>query len=166
MARLILVGLPGVGKSSVAAAIGEKWGYDVVDLDELISAAVAMPAPQYLREFGETHFREREFDALCVAVDSNAIVATGAGVVTREPARAVLTRERSVWLDADDTTLVARTAGGERPLLGEDRAGALVRLRLERDAWYKECSLTRVDASGSLDDVVERVMEIAQRART
>jgi shikimate kinase len=166
VARLILVGLPGVGKSTVARALAERWGCEVLDTDDLIASSVAMLAPDYLREFGEMHFREREFDALCSAVESTAVVATGAGIVTREAARDLIANEPALWLDADDATLVERVALGERPLLGSDHAESLRRLRTEREAWYRACARTRVDASGSIDDVLERVIVVAENARS
>ncbi len=166
MARLILIGLPGVGKSTVARALAERWGCEVLDTDDLIAESVAMTAPEYLANFGEMHFREREFDALCRAIESNAVVATGAGIVTRDAARELIANANAIWLDADDATLLERVAVGERPLLGSDHAEALRRLREEREAWYRACSRTRVDASGSLDDVLERVSDVAENVRS
>ncbi|MGC2168790.1 MAG: shikimate kinase [Acidimicrobiales bacterium] len=166
MARLIMIGLPGVGKSTVARALGERWGCEVLDTDDLIAESVAMPAPEYLREFGEMHFREREFDALCRAIESKAVVATGAGIVTRESARELIAAGYAIWLDADDTTLLERVALGERPLLGVDHAESLRRLRAEREAWYRACARARIDASGSIDDVLERVVDVAENVRS
>jgi shikimate kinase len=165
VARLILIGLPGVGKSTVARVLGERWECDVLDTDDLIAESVAMSAPEYLREFGEMHFREREFDALCRAIESKAVVATGAGIVTCEVSRELIAGGNAIWLDADDATLLERVALGERPLLGSDHAESLRRLRGERDAWYRACARTRIDASGSIDDVIERVVGVAEKVR-
>jgi shikimate kinase len=158
VARLVLVGLPGVGKSTVAQALATRWECNALDTDDLVAATVAMSAPEYLRTFGETHFRERELEALLSTVQSEAVVATGAGIVTGERAREVITREFAVWLDVDDDTLLERVAEGERPLLGHDHALGLQRLRSERERWYRESARVRVDAGGSLDEVVERIV--------
>ncbi|HTT59525.1 MAG TPA: shikimate kinase [Acidimicrobiales bacterium] len=165
MARLILIGLPGVGKSSVARALATRWGCEFLDTDDLIAQSVAMSAPEYLREFGEMHFREREFDALCRAIDSTAVVATGAGIVTRQAARELIAEYSAIWLDADDATLLERVAIGERPLLGSDHAESLRRLRSQREGWYRACARTRLDASGSIDEVVERVVSVCEDVR-
>jgi shikimate kinase len=159
VARLVLVGLPGVGKSTVAHALAQRWQCEALDTDDVLAIAVAMPAAQYLREFGESHFRERELEALQSAVENDAIIATGAGIVTSERAREVVKSEFAVWLDVDDDTLLERVAVGERPLLGDDHAQALTRLRRERDEWYRESARVRVDAAGSLDDVLERIVD-------
>jgi shikimate kinase len=153
-----LVGLPGVGKSAVAQALAERWRCDALDTDDVIAIAVAMPAAQYLREFGESHFRERELEALQSVVENDAVIATGAGIVTSERARQLIERELAVWLDVDDDTLLERAAVGERPLLGDDHAESLIRLRGEREASYRAIARVRVDAAGSLDEVVDRIV--------
>jgi shikimate kinase len=162
VARLVLVGLPGAGKSTVASALAQKWQCEVLDTDDVIAIAVAMPAAQYLREFGEPHFRERELEALQTAVEIDAVVATGAGIVTNERARELIVHEFAVWLDVDDDTLLERVAVGERPLLGDDHAESLKRLRRERDKWYRESARVRVDAAGSLDEVLDRIVDVTR----
>jgi shikimate kinase len=147
-----------VGKSTVAHALAERWQCSALDTDDVIAISVAMPAAQYLREFGEAHFREREFEALHSALDADAVIATGAGIVTSERARQLIEREFAVWLDVDDDTLLERVAVGERPLLGDDHSQALRRLRSEREEWYRQIARVRVDAAGSLNEVVDRVV--------
>jgi shikimate kinase len=158
----VLVGLPGVGKTAVARALALDWGSCALDTDDLLSERVGVSAAQYLREEGEAAFRANELDALEEALMSDCVVATGAGVVTIEAARTLLVEELTLWLDADDVTLLARVASGERPLLGDDHQTALSELRTNRELWYRTCSRERVDASGDLADVVRRVRDLAQ----
>jgi len=163
VARLVLVGLPGVGKTTVAHALAVRWGCEEFDTDALVSTSVDMPSAQYLRQFGETHFRERELDALHTALVGDAVVATGAGIITTAPARELITREFAIWLDADDDTLIGRvSAGDDRPLLGDDRAEGVRRLRREREKWYRESSRVRVTATGTLDEVLERILAVTK----
>jgi shikimate kinase len=165
VARLVLVGLPGVGKTTVARALAELWQCEALDTDDLVAAAVAMAPAHYLREFGEAHFRERELDALCAALASDAVVATGAGIVTNDSARELIAREFTLWLDVDNATLIERVAGGERPLLGDDHAAGITRLRRERDQWYQKSSRRRVNADGSLENVLERITAATREDR-
>jgi shikimate kinase len=158
MARLVLVGLPGAGKTTLAHALGQRWGCQVIDTDDAIALNVGMPAAHYLREQGEPAFRERELEALRDALASDAVVATGAGVVTTPEARDLIEAEFTLWLDCDDETLLERVGGGERPLLGDDHAAALMELRQRREAWYRSSSRARVDSSGSLGDAVQQVL--------
>jgi shikimate kinase len=158
MARLVLVGLPGTGKTTLALALGQRWACEVIDTDDAIALHVGVPAAQYLREAGEPSFRERELEALRGALASDGVVATGAGAVTTPAARDLLEAEFTLWLDCDDETLLTRVGDGERPLLGNDHAAALKELRRRRETWYRECSRVRVDASGSPDEVMNGVI--------
>jgi shikimate kinase len=163
VARLVLVGLPGVGKTTVAHALAERWGCEAIDTDDLVSTSVAMSSAQYLRQFGETHFRERELDALRSALVGHAVVATGAGIVTTATAREMISHEFAIWLDADDDTLVERVAtSDDRPLLGDDRSEGVRRLRAEREDWYRASSRVRVSAAGSPDEVLERILAVTK----
>ena len=158
MARLVLVGLPGVGKSTLAAALASHWRCVAVDTDDVIAENAGMSPAQLLREQGESTFRQRELDALRTALESDGVVATGAGVVTTGEARDLLEQSFAVWLDCDDAALLLRVSDGERPLLGHDHRQGLAILRSEREAWYQAVARVRVDASGSVEDVVRRVL--------
>jgi shikimate kinase len=158
VARLVLVGLPGTGKTTLARALGEHWSCAVIDTDEAIALNVGVPAAQYLREYGEATFRERELEALREALASDGVVSTGAGAVTIPQARELMEEAFTLWLDCDDDTLVQRVSEGERPLLGNDHAGSLKDLRHRRETWYRESSRAKIDASGSPDEVLQEVL--------
>lgn len=157
MARIVLVGLPGVGKSTLAGALADAWRCAMIDTDDVVATNVGVPAAQYLREQGEPVFREKELDALREALNADAVVATGAGVVVTSAARELLTKELTYWLDSDDETLIERVGDGERPLLGEDHRQGIAVLRLQREVWYRSCARRRVDSSGTVDEVVRRI---------
>ncbi|MCU1363771.1 MAG: Shikimate kinase [Acidimicrobiaceae bacterium] len=165
MARLVLVGLPGTGKTTLARALGERWGCAVIDTDDAVALVVGVPTAQYLRENGEVAFRQRELDALREALTSDAVVATGAGVVTTPEARELIAAQFTLWLDCDDDTLLARVEDGERPLLGDDHAAALRDLRQRRESWYRASARARVDSSGSLDEVAQQVLGTLESLR-
>ncbi|HVA53753.1 MAG TPA: shikimate kinase [Acidimicrobiales bacterium] len=159
MARLVLVGLPGVGKSTLARTLADAWNCAVLDTDDLVAAKVNAPVAQYLREHGEAAFRLRELDALREALSADAVVATGAGVVVTSEARALLLRAPTLWLDSDDETLLGRVGDAERPLLGADHRQGLATLRTQREAWYRSSARLRVDSSGTVDEVARRIQE-------
>lgn len=165
MARLVFVGLPGVGKTTVARSLAETWHCAALDTDDVIAASVGVSAPQYLREHGEEAFRERELEALREAVRTNDVVATGGGVVCSLGARNVLVGEYTLWLDCPDEEIIPRLSEIDRPLLGGYPEAAIARLRLERSAWYRDVSKARIDASGTLDKVLERVLARVEGVR-
>lgn len=162
MSRLVLVGLPGTGKTTIGEQIAAKWQCDFIDTDSSIATTRGRSVPEVLGEEGEPAFRRYEFDALVDATSHDAVVATGGGVVCTPEARVLLKSEVTLWLDCDDGILLERVKESERPLLSGDPANALRRLREQREKWYQEVSRARIDTSGSLDDVTRRVELSAQ----
>jgi shikimate kinase len=156
---LVLVGLPGTGKTTVARALGALWRCEALDTDDIVAAGVGVAAAQYLRDQGESSFRARELDALRIALDQDhdVVVATGGGIVCSPDARAALREHCTLWLDCDDVVILTRLGDGDRPLLAGDPALALAALRSERSAWYRDVARARVDSSTSIDEVVARV---------
>jgi shikimate kinase len=168
MGRLVLVGLPGTGKTTVARALGASWSCDVLDTDDLVALEAGVSAAALLRDEGEDSFRRHELAALHAALagDADVVVATGGGIVCTPAARAVLAAECTLWLDCDDDVILNRLGDVERPLLAAGPAEALAALRRERTAWYRDVARARIDGSQPLDEVVASVTnEVGRLAR-
>ncbi|MHB1087547.1 MAG: shikimate kinase [Acidimicrobiales bacterium] len=163
MARLVLVGLPATGKTAVAKAVADAWHCAYVDTDALLAERLGCSAAQYLRGHGESAFRDQELEALEEALRSDAVVATGGGIVSTARARTILERERTYWLDCDVELLLQRLGEDDRPLLTDDPREALERLRAQRTPWYLEVSRARIDASGTLEEVAQRVLDAVKK---
>ena len=158
------MGLPGVGKTTIAQLLGEEWACGSVDTDDLLSDAVGCPAPEYLRREGLAAFRSVELDALRTALGGGGVVSTGGGVVTTSAARDLLQASVTLWLDCDDDVILTRLSDVDRPLLAHGPAEALAMLRSERGEWYRAVSRARIDTSATLDDVIARVTREVERS--
>jgi shikimate kinase/3-dehydroquinate synthase len=159
----VLAGPPGVGKSSVARALGAR-GCDAVDLDALVEVdAHARPA-ELLRTRGEPALRAAEAAALArlgQAAPRPGVLALGGGTLTHAASRsAARALGVVVGLDAPIDVLEGRTVGGDRPLL----AGGLAPLVAARRATYAAVDRV-VDARGPLEQVADAVTSAVHETR-
>lgn len=162
--HVVLVGLMGTGKSTVARALGERLGRPVLDTDALVEQRAGRSVRDLFAEVGEPAFRELESEVLrdALASDAPSVIAAAGGVVVLDRNRELLRASgaRVVWLCADPDTLVERVKGaGHRPLLDADPAGTLQRMAEQREPWYREVAdaIVLVDHR-SVGDVVEAVL--------
>ncbi len=161
---MVLVGLPGSGKTTAGRALAAALGRDFVDTDEVFARREHVSVQDYLREHSEASFRERELAALAEALSGAGVVATGGGVVTTVDARRLLGDELTVWLDCSDDELAARVIGGDRPLLDADPLTRLRELRAARGAFYAEVARHRVDSSAQVAALVARLRDLVDAA--
>ena len=168
---IALVGLSGVGKSSVGRQLAERLGWKLTDTDTLIAYNTGRTIPEIFAAEGEARFRELETEALTIALtDMPSVVATGAGIVLRPENRAHL-RERALvaWLDAPTETLVARLLAHDetRPLLqGADPAARLEALRQARHGLYAEVADLQIETDGrSVTDIAEAILRAFELIR-
>jgi shikimate kinase len=162
--RIALVGLSGAGKSSVGRLLAERLDWALLDVDALIETTAGRSIPQIFADEGEPGFRDREAEALRLALSlGERVIATGGGAVLRPENRRLLRDEALVvWLDAPTEVLIARLRAHdeERPLLaGDDPAGRLEALRAARAPIYAEAAHLRVGTAGlSHAQVVEEII--------
>lgn len=117
---IVLVGLMGVGKTTVGRRLAQKLGLPFVDADEEIEAAAGMTIAEIFDRFGEPYFRDGERRVIARLVDGvPKVIATGGGAFMNEETRTlILDRATAVWLEADVETLIDRVRRrNTRPLL-------------------------------------------------
>src|SRR5262249_29258766 len=89
--RIILIGLPGSGKTTTGRLVASLLGWPFMDVDDLIERAVGKRVERIFAENGEERFRELEYGALAEALESRRVViATGGGCIERAENRALL----------------------------------------------------------------------------
>ncbi|HYE28694.1 MAG TPA: shikimate kinase [Allosphingosinicella sp.] len=167
---IVLVGLMGVGKSTVGRRLAERLGLPFVDSDEEIERAAVHTIPEIFDRFGEASFRDGERRVLRRLIEGGPrVIATGGGAFMDAETRAlILERCIAVWLEADLMTLAARVAlRGGRPLLtGRDPLPFLRELAESRGPFYAEAHLRVLSDSGPQERTVDRIVAaLAERAR-
>ena len=160
---LVLVGLPGGGKTAAGRRLARRHGADLIDLDEVIAAEAGRPIAAIFDEEGEDGFRARERAAVAAlgppdgAAGLRRVVSTGGGAPLDPRNRWLLYRGRHVaWLDAPAEVLAQRIrhSPNPRPLLaGRDPIGKMRELAAARARFYAPA--LRVNGIVGLAGVVE-----------
>lgn len=159
---VVLVGLMGVGKSTVGRRLAKRLGLPFVDSDSEIEEAVGLPWGELFERYGEEDYRDGERRLVARLIDGQVrVIATGGGVFV-DPRTRELLNERgiTVWLDAPVDILTERTSRRDtRPLLKNgDPKTTLERLaEIERKA-YAEAHIHVKSGEGPHKDVVEAII--------
>jgi shikimate kinase len=166
---IVLVGLMGVGKSTVGRRLAKRLGLPFVDSDSAIEdAAGGASAAEVFDLYGEDDFRDGERRLVARLVEGERrVIATGGGAFVDPATRRLLkARAVTVWLDAPIEVLAERTGRRDtRPLLRHgNRAETLARLDRERRPNYAEADIHVRSGDGAHGDVVDAIVEaLAER---
>lgn len=144
---LVLVGLPGAGKSTVGALVASELRWEFVDLDREIEREAGKSVAELFRDEGEAAFREREHRATAaLSGRRNLVVAPGGGWMVDPRNRALLgARAATLWLAVTPAVAAARLASDPtpRPLLqGSEPEIRLRELLARREASYLQSNHT------------------------
>ncbi len=160
---VVLVGMMGVGKSSLGRRLAATLALPFADADNEIEAAAQMSVSEIFERFGEPSFRDGERRVIARLLEgAPRVIATGGGAFVQPDTRAmILERGIAVWLDTDIATLVDRvTRRDTRPLLrGGDPAEIVARLKAERESAYALAPIKVMSENGPHGDTVRRIIE-------
>ena len=160
---VVLVGLMGVGKSTVGRRLAKRLGLPFVDSDSEIEDAAGYTAAEVFERYGEQDFRDGERRLVARLIDGEIrVIATGGGAYVDARTRQLLNdRAITVWLDAPVDILAERTARrNTRPLLKNgDPKGTLQRLAEERRPSYEEAHIHVKSGDGAHKDVVDAIIQ-------
>jgi shikimate kinase len=160
---IVLVGMMGVGKSTVGRKLATLLHLEFCDADDAIEEAAQMSVSEIFEKFGEAYFRDGERRVIARLIDGGpAVIATGGGAFAQDDTRKlILERGIAVWLDADVDTIVDRVRRKDtRPLLKNgDPREIVARLKAEREPLYAEAPLHVSSGSGPHSDAVARIVQ-------
>ena len=159
---IVLVGLMGVGKSTVGRRLARRLDLPFVDSDSAIQVAAGFTAAEVYERYGEKDFRDGERRLVARLVEGHVgVIATGGGAFIDPRTRELLNaRAITVWLDAEVDVLTERTSRRDtRPLLrNADPKGTLERLANERRPSYAEAHIHIRSGTGGHFEVVEAII--------
>ncbi len=166
--NIVLIGMRGSGKTTVARILARRLGMELVEMDELITRRAGIDIPEMVKKYGWAKFREIEEEVTGeVAELDNIVNASGGGVVTGAENIARLKETGIlVWLTASVDTLLKRTGDdNKRPLLvkGRTRREDMEITLKERKALYQKAADLVVDTE---DKAPEEVAEMVIKSLT
>jgi shikimate kinase len=160
---LVLVGMMGVGKSTIGRKLAQLLDLPFRDADDEIEKAAQLSISEIFERFGEAHFRDGERRVIARLLDGGpSVIATGGGAFVQPETRALIHEKGiAVWLDSDVATLVERVGRRDtRPLLrGGDPKAIVARLKAEREAAYSEAPIKVMSDAGPHGEAVKRILQ-------
>jgi shikimate kinase len=160
---IVLVGMMGVGKSSVGRRLTARLSIPFVDADAEIEKAADMSIADIFARHGEAYFRRGEARVIARLLEGGPqVLAAGGGAFMNADTRALIKAKAvSIWLHAEFDVLLRRTSKrrNERPLLQTaDPAETLRQLLIEREPIYAQADLTVQSREVAHDAIVADIM--------
>jgi shikimate kinase len=159
---VVLVGLMGVGKSTVGRRLARRLGLSFVDSDEAIEDASGFAPAEMFERYGERDFRDGERRLVARLIEGDVrVIATGGGAFVDPNTRKLLNeRAITVWLDAPVEILAERTSRRDTraQLRNGNPKAVLEKLAEERRPSYSEAHIHVKSGDGAHADVVDAIL--------
>lgn len=155
MENIILIGMPGSGKSTVGAALAARLGKTFVDADAAVVQKSGRSIPEIFAHHGEDTFRALETQVLAeLGKQSGLVIATGGGCVTQRRNFDLLHRNGTIFCLNRD---IAKLPTQGRPL---SQISGLTKMYQIRKPLYDSFADFQIDNNGSSDDTVAKILEV------
>lgn len=154
--NIVLIGMPGAGKTTIGTLIASRLGRPLIDTDEMIVDREGMSIPEIFKNHGEEYFRDAESRATAEAAAlTGAVISTGGGVPLRDENIKRLKRSgRIIYIDRPLSMLLPTA---DRPLSSDYEA--LRRRYEERRGIYESCADARIENALSAEDAAQKTEE-------
>ncbi|MCB9984809.1 MAG: 3-dehydroquinate synthase [Micavibrio sp.] len=158
---IVLVGMMGVGKTTVGRLLATRLGWSFYDSDDEIVRSVGKSISEIFSEDGEPAFRDLERATIkhLLANGPCVISSGGGGITVSETAQAIKERSLCIWMDAGLPILLKRTEGSDRPLLMHGNPEEVLKNLLEkRRSHYAQAHIHALDDGLTPEEMVNRIL--------
>lgn len=159
--NIVLIGVPGAGKTTVGTILARKLGRDFIDTDQKIEEISGKTISEIFIQDGEAIFRATEKDVIEQSIaKGNAVISLGGGALMNSDTRELVKTQRTIWLQTGLAQAVDRIGmNRNRPLLLGNVRGQLADLLAAREPFYIECAHEVVDTNElSADQVADLIV--------
>jgi shikimate kinase len=164
--HLVLIGLPGAGKSTVGKMVADRLHTGYVDIDSILVRKEGKPITMIFAEKGEQAFREMERKEVAAALENEPAVIVPGGGWAAQPGQLDGAKGRGyfVYLKARAEVAAGRAEpSGTRPvLMGDDPVARMRELYTERDPYYAKADATVLTEAKPAEKVADEVLRLAQ----
>jgi shikimate kinase len=162
VAPIVLVGVPGAGKTTVGKLLARELNVNFFDSDQVIESRAGKSVSDIFTQDGEPAFRKLEHDIVCELLQTDeAVLALGGGSLGNDDTRSQVSKAKVVWLIAGLAQAVDRVGmNRNRPLLLGNVRGQLADLMAAREPLYKEVATIAIDTSKLIpSEVVQAITD-------
>lgn len=154
MKSIVLIGMPGSGKSSIGTFLAEKTGREFLDTDEEAEKIAGSSPAEIIKAQGEKSFRKIENESVkSICKLSGKIIATGGGVVTNDDNFDAIRQNSTVFFINRDISVLPTD---NRPLSQKNSLDDMFKIRLP--LYRKFCDF-EIDGNSTIEEVAQRILE-------
>ncbi|NLN05112.1 MAG: shikimate kinase [Clostridiaceae bacterium] len=165
--RIVLIGMPCSGKSSIGRALAEYYNYQFIDMDDMIVEKAGMSIEEIFEKLGEDKFREFEYQVSCDLRNmSKVVIATGGGVVTRPKSIEAVKEGSFVIFIHREFLRLATTPKrilDKRPMLKKTTFEGLLQLYKTRLPLYRKYADIEISNDHNRSDAIAKIIRIIHR---
>lgn len=160
MKNIILIGMPGCGKTTIGKKLSEELGFKFIDLDEYVEKKNSMTIPDMFK-VSEEFFRLKETEAVIdMKSYENCIISTGGGVVKNNKNMEILKQcGKVIFINRDTDKIVKTLDSSSRPLL-KDGKDKIFKIYEERINLYNLYCDVKIDNNEEIIDVLNTLKKI------
>jgi len=159
MKNIILIGMPGCGKTTIGKLLAKRLNMEFIDSDAVFTKTVFPDISKFFAEYGEDNFRREETKILRqLSLKNRCIIATGGGIVERPENKEILQGGGVVvFINRSPKDIVGDVDTDTRPLLAEGR-NKIFDLYEKRILKYKDFCNIEIENIGTLNELTDKII--------